>query len=513
MHQQRPSRNQPLQLFNELQRRNVFRVAIGYIVSSWLLLQIADLLLDIIGSPGWVLRTIALLFALGFPIVVFFSWAYEVTPEGIKRESEVDRGQSITHVTGRKLDYSILVVLVISLAYFVWENRFSDRTHEAVKPQGVQSVAERGVMEPAESASKTSPTDSLSIAVLPFENRSNREEDQFFSDGIHDDLLTTIAKIGSMKVISRTSVMEYRSTTRKLPQIAAELGVANILEGGIQRSGNQVRINVQLIDAIADEHVWAEIYDRELTAENLFAIQSEISKAIAVALRATLSPDEEQRIDLKPTDNMLAYDAYMRGRQLMRTRHSTQLNQAIEEFDKAVELDPGFALAWVGLADSHYLLANNGAATYEHILPISEHAIDRALTIDDQLGEAYASLGYIHERKNQLEEAEAAFLKSTQLSPNYATAWQWYGRFLAIHQKPRFQEVIVKTQRAAELDPRSSVIGASLAWSYKAQGSYALAERQYKKVIALDPDFTGYHSLSYLYLDEGDYEQALTLMI
>ena len=162
----------------------------------------------------------------------------------------------------------------------------------------------------------------LSIAVLPFDNRSHLEEDQFFTVGIHDDLLATIAKIGSMKVISRTSVLEYKDTVKKIPQIAEELGVANILEGGVQRSGNQVRINVQLIDAATDEHLWAEIYDRELTAENLFAVQSEITKEIAIALKAKLSAKEKQRIDARPTDNLQAYDAYLRGRQLMATRDS-----------------------------------------------------------------------------------------------------------------------------------------------------------------------------------------------
>ena len=172
----------------------------------------------------------------------------------------------------------------------------------------------------------------MSIAVLPFDNRSALEEDEFFVDGIHDDLLSTIAKIGSLKVISRTSVMEYKGTNKKIPMIAKELGVANILEGGIQRSGNQVRINVQLIDAVTDEHLWAEIFDRELTAENLFAIQSEISQEIANALKTVLSLEEITRINTRPTDNLQAYDAYLRGRQLMATRKVDKLQRAVEEF-------------------------------------------------------------------------------------------------------------------------------------------------------------------------------------
>ncbi len=345
-----------MSLFNELKRRNVFRVAVGYIVSSWLLVQVADLVLENIGSPDWVIQTIMLVIALGFPVVVFFSWAYEVTPEGIKRESEIDRSQSITHVTGRKLDYSILVVVILALGYFIWETQFSDRGPGVAESPGLAAEVESEVAAAVHESAETLLADTRSIAILPFENRSNREEDQFFTDGIHDDLLSTIAKIGALKVISRTSVSEYRDTTKKLPQIAQELGVANIVEGGVQRSGAQVRINVQLIDAATDEHLWAEIYDRELTTENLFAIQSEISRAIAEALQAALSPAEEQRIDSKPTDNLLAYDAYLRGRQLMESREAAKLKLAIGEFSKAVELDPGFALAWVGVADSNRLV-------------------------------------------------------------------------------------------------------------------------------------------------------------
>ena len=207
-----------MQLFKELQRRNVIRVAIGYIVSSWLLLQVADLVLDIIVSPDWVLRTIALVFALGFPVVAFFSWAYEVTPEGIKRESEIDRSESIVHVTGRKLDRAIFALLIVALGYFIWESRFSEKAIESDSdPVEIESVAEPPpILEPA--------VNRMSIAVLPFDNRSNRQEDEFFTEGIHDDLLTTIANIGSMKVISRTSVW-MKTFSAERPGITSSLAV------------------------------------------------------------------------------------------------------------------------------------------------------------------------------------------------------------------------------------------------------------------------------------------------
>ena len=287
-------------------------------------------------------RLVVIVLAIGFIPSLIFSWVFEITPEGLKKDADVDSEKSLTQTTGRKLDRIILVVLALALAYFAFDKFVLD-------PARDQSNIEIARREGLTAALSKSYGD-RSIAVLPFENRSNREEDQFFTDGIHDDLLTTIAKIGSMKVISRTSVMEYRDTIKKTPQIAQELGVANILEGGIQRSGNHVRINVQLIDAATDDHLWAEIYDRELTAENLFAVQSEITRIIADALQAELSTDEQRRLDARPTDNLLAYDAYMRGRQLMATRNSANLKLATEEFSKATRLDPLFALGvgWSG---------------------------------------------------------------------------------------------------------------------------------------------------------------------
>ena len=257
---------------------------------------------------------------------------------------------------------------------------------------------------------------------------------------------------------------------------------------GVQTCALPIWINVQLIDAETDEHLWAEIYDRQLSAENLFAIQSEISQAIAAALKATLSPEEQQRINTVPTDNLAAYDAYLRGRQLMATRDSTKLKLATEAFTEAVELDPQFALAWVNLADSTFLLAGYGTLSNDISLPIRINAIERAMAIDDQLGEAYASLAQIHEDHFRYAEAETALQKSIELSPNYATAYHWYSNFL--NRFPlRVQETIALAQKAAELDPGSSIIGVNLAGAYAERGLYSLAERQFQKVMQLDPEF------------------------
>ncbi len=480
-----------MSLFTELKRRNVFRVVLAYIVVAWLLMQIGDTLAPALRLPEWVMSVLAFFLILGFPLAIVFAWAYELTPDGVRNQKDVDQDRSIAPRTGRKLDYAIIGLLAVGLSYFVWESRYqSDEDPPSVG--AVQTTATQ------------------SIAVLPFENRSNREEDQFFTDGIHDDLLTTIAKIRSMKVISRTSVMQYRDTTKPISQIGSELGVAHILEGGIQRSGNHVRINVQLIDANSDEHLWAETYDRELTAENIFSIQSEISLTIAAALQATLSTEDEQRVNNIPTTNLEALEAYLRGRQLMASRDSEKLNQAAIQFDKAIELDPNFALAWVGVADSNRLRIRFSQAPREAALKIANAAVERALTIDDKLGEAYASRGLMHWQNQDLENAETALLKAIEFSPNYATGWQWYSAVIS-NDPSRVDEALNLLTRAAELDPRSGIIGLNLGNAFGFRGLYSQAERQFLKALELDPDFVlGVRTLSYFYMmTQSRYGEAI----
>ncbi|MHC4221419.1 MAG: tetratricopeptide repeat protein, partial [Planctomycetota bacterium] len=461
-------------------------------VGAWLLIQVTETIFPLFGFGDTPARLVVIVLAIGFIPSLILSWVFEFTPEGLKKDADVDSEKSTTQTIGKKLDRIILLVLALALTYFAFDKFVLD-------PARDQSNIEIARQEGRTDA-LTESDDDQSIAVLPFENRSNREEDQFFTDGIHDDLLTTIAKIGSMKVISRTSVMEYRGTLKKIPQIAQELGVANILEGGIQRSGSQVRINVQLIDAVTDEHLWAEIYDRELTAENLFAVQSEITKMIADALHAELSTDEQRRIDARPTDNLQAYEAYMRGRQLMATRNRANMKRATEEFSKATEIDPMFALAWVGVADSLALSIRRTDDRAEDVYPIIEDAVKNALAIDNDLGEAYASLAWIHDYYGRNDEVETAYQKAIELSPNYASAYKWYANSLSADPLRR-QESLDLIQKATKLDPRSAIIAFNLGEGYRNRGLYTLAENQLKKIIEIHPDFEfSYFFLPLLYL-------------
>jgi len=380
-------------LYSELKRRNVFRVAAAYIVVGWLILQVADIIFDFIHAPDWAGKAVVALLVLGFTPALAIAWIFEVTPEGVRRDDGTSHDDG--HHRARRLDIITIVAVLIVAGITFWE-----QMQPGPKPEPAAAVAEAPESAPLEAVAPArveqerpaQPIVENSIAVLPFANRSAEPESTFFVDGVHDDLLTQLARIGSLKVISRTSVMKFRDTDKTIPEIARELAVAAILEGGVQRSGNQVRINVQLINAHSDEHLWAEIYDRELTTENLFAIQSEISTAIAESLQATLSPEERDRVYDLPTSSLEAYNHYLRGRQSMASRTTEGLRRALGEFEQATEIDPEFALGWVGIADAvHLLFEHGGIDRFEH-QALHKEAAEKALALNDQLGEAYTSL-------------------------------------------------------------------------------------------------------------------------
>jgi len=498
-----------MSFFKELKRRNVFRVGIAYVIGGWLLLQLTDVLSELLDLPDVVGRTIVLVVAIGLPIALFLAWAFELTPEGVKREKEIDRSQSITQSTGKKLNNTILVMLALAVAYLLFDKFSGTVPTPAPASDLAQSTAQQD-----ELAASTVEISRQSIAVLPFDNRSRNVEDEYFTEGIHDDLLTNLARIASLKVISRTSVAQYKDTEKTIPVIARELGVATIMEGAVQRSGNTVRINVQLIDAYTDEHLWAEIFDRELTAENLFAIQSEISEKIADALKAALSPEEETRINQFPTQSLEAYNAYLRGRQLLPQRNSKDLALAMEAFETAVEIDPRFALAWVGIAEAANLFSVHGTLNQEKANKIRKSAVTYALDINPTLGEAYASKAGLHADLNQREEAESAFKRAIELSPNYAPAYKWYANQLQFTNN-RLQEALDLLKKAAQLDPLSPIIKSNKASLFTQMGRFAEAEAEYKQLLAANPEFVqGMGSMSFeLYTrSQGRLDEALILV-
>ena len=489
----RTQRSQHLSFFVELKRRNVFRVGIAYIVVAWLLIQVADVVINNIGAPDWVFRVILLVLGISLPVVLIFAWAFEMTPEGIKREHEVDRSQSVTMQTGRKLDFAIIGILVVMLGYFVLD--------KFVLSQG-QITGGNQTAEQADTETVAPEMEERSIAVLPLANRSAREEDQYFTDGIHDDLLTQLAKIASLKVISRTSVMRYRDTELSIPEIAEQLGVNAILEGGIQRSGDQIRINVQLIDTETDEHLWAETYDRKMTAENLFAIQSEITRQIVDSLKANLTPEEATRIDGRPTDNLEAFQEYMKGQQMLALRTVPGITEGKQHFEKAIELDPGFAEAITGLANAYHLLYEYAGWKEADSIDIAMELLDQSLALSPDLGEAFMVRGELYRHKKDLDAAELNFERAMELIPGSATVSHWFS-FLRTEQN-RKEEAYALLQRAHQLDPMSQVIHVAYATEPFFDGRDEEALEELARVKLLHPEYPAVYSFeSWIYAMQG----------
>ncbi len=476
-----------MSLIAELKRRNVFRVGAAYGVVAWLLVEVASVVLPTFGAPDWVMKVFTFLVILGFPLALVLAWAFELTPDGIRRETGSDREEPVAHGSGRKLDFAIIALLAIVLTYVVVDKYVFPAAPESVTAAAPVEAAEASV-KPASAAEPDARE--KSIAVLPFANRSVRAEDAFFVDGMHDDILTHLAKIRSLKVISRTSVMEYRDTTKNLRTIGRELGAATILEGGVQRSGDHVRINMQLIDAETDDHLWADIYDRQLTAENLFTIQTEIATEIAVALRAALSPAEKDRLAAIPTENLEAYEAYLIGRQRLAERNTSAFAQAVEYFGRAIGLDPDFALAYVGLAETYVLQAFYSGFPPEETLAKARAAAEHALQLDDQLGEAYNALAAVKEDLHDYAGAEAAFQRALELNPNHAPTYHWYGYMLR-QELGRSEEALELHKRGVELDPLSGPLMVNTAADLMALGRNDEAEQWLDKAIDVLPDYPG----------------------
>ena len=503
-----------MSFFEELKRRNVARMAVLYVVASWVILQVADVLFDALELPAIWTRLILAMLILGLPLALIFSWVYEMTPDGLKREKDVDRSQSITPQTGRKINVLIVILLITAIATVVVD-RLLPETAPVASTQTAEPLAQTdaaGTKKPADpaelAAGKFAPPPDRSVAVLPFANRSAREEDAYFVDGIHDDILTQLARIGSLTVISRTSVEKFRGTSLSMKEIGATLGVKSILEGGVQRAGDRVRINVQLIDVATDDHLWADTYDRELTTANIFAIQSEISTAIAQSLKATLSPEEKEQLDNAQTGNMAALEAYFLGRQAMERRTSASLAEAVQHFQRAIALDPQYALAYVGLADTYTLQSNYSGLSRQEQSALAEPLIARALEINDRLGEAYISRAGKAADDNDDATAEALYRKGVELAPGYVQGRHWYGNFLAGTGRP--EEGLLQLEEAARLDPLAPIVRSSIGGALERLGRLEEARRQYESTLRIDPEFAAaYNSLGLLDMLTGHLDDAL----
>ncbi|MBW3661203.1 MAG: tetratricopeptide repeat protein [Gemmatimonadetes bacterium] len=364
------------------------------------------------------------------------------------------------------------------------------------------------VRDMAQAATKAEPPAAphkRSVAVLPFANMSASAENEYFSDGVTEEILALLAQVEGLKVISRTSIMRYKGTDKPMRQIAEELGVASILEGSVRQAGQRVRITAQLIDAATDQHLWAERYDRDL--EDIFAIQTDVAERIVEALRVRLTPREQARLVERPTENVEAYRSYLKGRHFLSRRTRLALKQAVQHFQKAVTSDPSFALAWTGLAEAYALLSAYSSSPVPEALTRARDAAERALALDPRLGEAHTALGGVAWSEWKWEEAEAEYRRALELAPGYATAYHWYG-ILLMARRP--EEAIGVLQHAMELDPVSLPIHMAMGVALTAVGRTEQAIEVYEKAIGMDPNYAGAHvNLASAYEKLDRYEETL----
>lgn len=442
-----------MSLFAELKRRNVLRVTIAYVIGAWLVLQVADVVLNNITAPGWIFQVLLMLLGLGLPFVVVFSWVYELTPEGVKKESEIDPSESVTTHTAKRLDSVVIVLLVITLGVFI-ADRLIPKNNADPTTTNTEITADTKNTAPTPISNNDVPV----VAVLPLQALSTEDEGLFLAAGLHDDLLTRLARLAAFRVISRTSVMEYANTSKNIRQIGAELGAGFILEGGLQAIGGRVRINAQLIDAATDEHLWAETFNRPLTTANLFDVQAEIAEAIATALHSTLSPQDKNVMSEIPTESLEAYRAYLEALVHWENISRPSIDAMLKHARRAVELDPSFADAWAVLSEglirdywesgaeidaspNHALRDEAGEAlkqaqrlspdSVRTLLATSTYYyygfrdyatalsyIDQAQAIAPYNHEVIGGRGYILRRLGRMSEAADAILEAGKANPN-----------------------------------------------------------------------------------------------
>jgi len=470
----------------ELRRRNVYKAGAAYAVVGWLIVQIATQVLPLFDVSPLALRVIVLVIVAGFPIVLILSWVYEVTPEGIVRTGDVEPTESITRETGRRLNAVIIGVLALAVVFL---------------------VAQRYVF-PQRAATPAVAIVDKSIAVLPFENLSEDKTNAFFAQGIQDEILTRLAKIGALKVISRTSTQHYASSPDNLPDIARQLGVANILEGSVQKAGDAVHINVQLIRAATDEHLWAEVYNRKL--DDIFGVEGEVAGAIAAALNAKLSGAEKAAVSDKPTQNVSAIEAYMRGRGLDESGYGyAVVRKQAEAYEEAVRLDPSFAPAWAQLSILSGYLYFNGVEPTHFTAESVKHAADMAVQLAPERAETQLAEGNYQYRVLRDYDAASKLLNAAVKEwPNNGWALQTLG--LIERRQGHWDRALVHFEQAAALDPRNAglmvVIGGE---TYMNLRRFDEGRQWLDRALALAPNdvmATFYKTLSYI--NEGRLDDA-----
>jgi len=493
-----------MSFLNELKRRNVFKVGVAYAVAAWLLLQMVDLVLENINAPDWVMQVFMLGLAVGFPIAIIVAWAFEMTPDGVKLEKNVDRSKSINRQTGHQLNRGIIMILSIAIVFLLTDKFrdeiFGDPDTDEVKSENTTITT-----------NDAAPVDSTkSIAILPFRDMSSAQDQAYFGEGIAEELLNALVKVDGLDVASRTSAFSLAGENLDIPAIAARLGVDHILEGSIRTSGQQVRVTAQLIEVKKDVHLWSETYDGSL--DDIFKIQDEITGKITAALKLQLGGDNMVPSAELLTSNAEAYQLYLQGRQLWRQRSTTSLNEAIRLFTSAVELDPEFHRAWSNMALAYLNLpAYDGLADESKAFERSLEAAEKALDIYPQSTEALLiKANYQHEAYCNIAEAARLYETAIAHSPQDPTAHHWYGMLLFM--TGRLSLGLEHLQTARRYDPLITAIISVEAGIYQAMGDYAQAEQLHRNAAALGMNRGSLHAVGMNYLYAGDYDKGIALL-
>ena len=493
--------------FTELKRRNVYKVAVAYAIVGWLSIQIATQVFPFLEIPNWVVRLVIVAVAIGFPIALVIAWAFELTPEGLKRTEDVD-------ASGKRVPkkhawiYVVVIGAAISVGLF-FVGRYSARS-TAVSRQDASPVADSPWRVRTEAAT-VSTIPQKSIAVLPFENLSDDKSAAYFAEGIQDEILTKLASIADLKVISRTSTAKYKSKPEDLKTVSHQLGVANVLEGSVQKAAGKVRVNVQLIDARADSHLWAKTYDRDLA--DVFAIQSEVAQEIADSLKAKLSPAEASTVASAPTKDTQAYDLFLKGEFEQRAGNASlrpeSLNQAIGWYQEAIARDPNFALAMARLAEcrltQHWFVETFNEAELADV----KRTVEQALALAPELAEAHVAQGLFHYYGyRQYERALAEFERALELQPNNAQALEYSG--YVYRRQGQWQRCLDTLKKSLEQDPRNADVAGNLSQTYCILRMWQDAERVGKYALNVDPaDVIGMRALLLAILNgSGDIKRA-----
>ena len=453
---------------NELKRRNILRVVTAYAIAGWLIIQICATTFPYLNFPDWIITAVIIIVLVGFPLAPVFAWIFEWTPDGIKKSEHVEINESVTKATSKKLNAIIISVLSLALIFVVVERVF---------------FAKNSFIENLEEAE----FQNASIAIIPFADLSPEGNQGYFSDGLSEEMLNGLAKIEDLKVAGRMSSYKFKGQEDDLDGIVQELKVAHVLEGSVRKSGNQIRITAKLIDAKNGFNLWSESYDRELTAENIFQIQEDISKKVLQELKVRLLPEERAFFEDRPTQDIEAYNLYLEATQLEHNRKASELEEAIEKYKRAIELDPTFAEAYARIAFAYALLHEYGNLPQDELIPLMRENIDQALLLDGNLGRAYHSLAYLYRYTREFEKALTASERAIELLPNDSRAYTAYRNSLFFNQ--RWDEVGIAMKKAYEIDPLDPGTANMYARNLPSEGKHEEALKIFDSIIRNYPDF------------------------